>query len=117
MELIVKTRQQKDSDIELLQRDFQESPHALLIGFQGIKVADDELLRRDLRAANLTYRVVKNTLAIRAAQGTALEQVTDDFKGMIAVALSKDDPVTLAKVMSKWVKDKPVMSFKAAVVE
>ncbi len=113
----MKTRQQKDSDIESLQRDFQESPHALLIGFQGIKVADDELLRRDLRAANLTYRVVKNTLAIRAAQGTALEQVTDNFKGMTAVALSKDDPVTLAKVLSKWVKDKPVMSFKAAVVE
>ena len=113
----MKTRQQKDSDIELLQRDFQESPHALLIGFQGITVADDELLRRDLRAANLSYRVVKNTLAIRAAQGTALEQVSDSFKGMTAVALSTDDPVTLAKVLSKWAKEKPVISFKAAVVE
>ncbi len=113
----MKTRQQKDSDIEILQRDFQESPHALLIGFQGITVADDEQLRRDLRAANLTYRVVKNTLAIRAAQGTAMEQVKDNFKGMTAVALSKNDPVALAKVMSKWVKEKPVLSFKAAVVE
>ena len=113
----MKTRQQKDNDIEILQRDFQESPHALLIAFQGITVADDEQLRRDLRAANLTYRVVKNTLAIRAAQGTPLEQVTDNFKGMTAVALSKDDPVALAKVLSKWVKDKPVLSFKAAVVE
>ncbi|MEW6128605.1 MAG: 50S ribosomal protein L10 [Acidobacteriota bacterium] len=113
----MKTRQQKESDIEVLQRDFQESPHALLVGFQGITVADDELLRRDLRTAGLTYRVVKNTLAIRAAQGTALEQVTDSFKGMTAVALSKNDPVTLAKVMSKWAKEKPIISFKAAVVE
>jgi large subunit ribosomal protein L10 len=113
----VKTRQQKENDIEQLQRDFQESPNALLLGFQGIKVADDERLRRELRQANLTYRVVKNTLAVRAAQGTPMEQITDQFAGATAVALSKSDPVTMAKVLSKWAKDIPVISFKAGLVE
>jgi large subunit ribosomal protein L10 len=113
----VKTRQQKEQDIEQLQRDFQESPNALLLGFQGIKVADDERLRRELRQANLTYRVVKNTLAIRAAQGTPMEQITDQFTGATAVALSKNDPVTMAKVLSKWAKESPVISFKAGLVE
>jgi large subunit ribosomal protein L10 len=113
----VKTRQEKDSEIEQLQREFLESPNALLVGFQGIRVADDERLRRELREANLTYRVVKNTLAVRAAAGTPMEQVKDSFIGATAVALSPDDPVTLAKVLSKWAKESPVFKFKAGVVE
>ncbi len=113
----MKTRQQKNDQIAVLQNDFQESPHAILINYLGINVADDERLRRELREANLTYRVVKNTLAIRAAEGTGVAEVKDSFKGGTAVALSKNDPVTLAKVLSKWVKEKPVLSFKAAVVE
>lgn len=113
----MKTRAQKDQDIVSLNKDFQESPHALLVGFQGLTVADDERLRRELREANLTYRVVKNTLAIRASEGTPMAQVKDSFKGATAVALSVNDPVTLAKVMSKWAKEKPVFSFRAAIVE
>lgn len=113
----MKTKQQKNEEIETLRREFQESPNALLVGFQGIKVGDDERLRRELRQANLSYRVVKNTLAIRAAEGTPMEQVKDNFTGATAVALSKDDPVTLAKVLSKWAKESPIFSFKAGVVE
>jgi large subunit ribosomal protein L10 len=113
----VKTREQKQQDVDRLHREFQECPNALLVGFQGIKVADDERLRRDLRQANLSYRVVKNTLAVRAAEGTPMAQVRESFSGATAVALSKSDPVTLAKVLTKWAKESPVFSFKAAVVE
>lgn len=113
----MKTRLQKEKEIEALHREFEESPNALLVGFQGIKVADDERLRRELRHANVSYRVVKNTLAIRAAEGTPIDQVKEQFAGATAIALSKNDPVTLAKLLSKWAKDSPVFSFKAAVVE
>lgn len=115
--IVVKTRAQKEVEVETLHREFQESPNAVLVGFQGIKVADDERLRRELRQANLTYRVVKNTLAIRAAEGTPMEQVRDNFTGSTAIALSADDPVTLAKVLSKWAKESPVFKFKAGIVE
>ena len=113
----MKTRLQKEKEIEVLHREFEESPNALLVGFQGIKVGADERLRRELRQANVSYRVVKNTLAIRAADGTPMEQVKDRFTGATAVALSKTDPVTLAKLLSRWAKETPVFSFKAAVVE
>jgi large subunit ribosomal protein L10 len=113
----VKTRTQKEQEIDVLHKEFQETPHALIVSFQGIKVADDERLRRELRQANLSYRVVKNTLAIRAAEGTPMAQLKDNFTGATAVALSKDDPVTLAKVLSKWAKESPVFSFKAGIVE
>ena len=113
----MKTRLQKEKEIEVLHREFEESPNALLVGFQGIKVGADERLRRELRQAGVSYRVVKNTLAIRAADGTSMEQVKAQFTGATAVALSKNDPVTLAKLLSKWAKETPVFSFKAAVVE
>ena len=113
----MKTKLQKEKEIEVLHREFQESPNALLVAFQGIKVADDERLRRELRQASISYRVVKNTLAIRAARGTPIEQIEGSFAGSTAVALSKTDPVTLAKLLSKWAKESQVFSFKAAVVE
>lgn len=113
----MKTRVEKKRDLEILQEDFQHSANAILVGFQGIKVADDERLRRELRQANLTYRVVKNTLAIRASEGTPMAQLKDDFTGATAVAISPDDPVTLAKVVSKWAKESPVFKVKAGIVE
>ena len=113
----MKTRTQKEHEIEILRKEFQESPNAVLVGFKGLKVGDDERLRRELRQANLSYRVVKNTLAIRAAKGTPMEQVQSNFTGATAVALSKNDPVTLAKVLQKWAKESAVFSFKAGLVE
>ena len=113
----MKTKEQRNAQVEELKAEFENSPNALLVGFQGIKVEADERLRRELRQANLKYIVVKNTLAIRASRGTPMEQVKDHFTGMTAVALSQNDPVTLAKVLSKWAKESPVFTFKAGIVE
>ncbi len=113
----MKTKLQKEKEIEVLHNEFEASPNALLVGFQGLKVADDERLRRELRGADIFYRVVKNTLAMRAADGTPIEQVKDKFEGATAVALSRKDPVTLAKLLSKWAKESPAFSFRGAVVE
>jgi large subunit ribosomal protein L10 len=113
----VKNKASRNQEIEELKADFEQAPNALLVGFQGIKVEADERLRRELRQANLKYRVVKNTLAIRAAQGTPMEKIKDSFVGPTAVALSANDPVTLAKILSKWAKETPVFVFKAGIVE
>ena len=53
-------------------------------------VAKDQELRNQLREAGVSYAVVKNTLARKAAEGTALEQAADQFKGVTAVALSAE---------------------------
>lgn len=113
----MKTREERNREIEELKSDFAGSANALLVGFQGLKVSDDERLRRELREAKLTYRVVKNTLAVKAAKGTAIEAVTDSFTGMTAIALSENDPVTLAKILSKWAKENAAFTFKAGIVE
>jgi large subunit ribosomal protein L10 len=69
----------------------------MLVGFQKMTVAKDQELRNQLREAGVSYEVVKNTLARKAAEGTALEQAADQFKGVTAVALSTGDPVVCRK--------------------
>lgn len=113
----MKTRQQKQEEIEALKQEFAATPHALVVGFQGLAVAKDWDLRKQLREANLTYRVVKNTLAQRAVEGTPLEGLAEHFKGSSAIAYSQTDPVTLAKVLTKFSKENPQFTFKAGVVE
>ena len=114
----MKTREQKQKDLESLAEQFQAASAGMLIGFKKLTVAKDQELRRQLRDAGATYSVVKNTLARKAAAGTPFEGATEHFKGVTALALAEGDPVQLSKAISKFVKDNPeIFTFKAGVVE
>ena len=114
----MKTREQKQKDLEELTQRFKDAKAAMVVGFQKMTVAKDQELRNQLREAGVSYEVVKNTLARRASEGTALEGATEHFKGVTAVALSKGDPVGLSKAISKFAKANPdIFTFKAGVVE
>src|SRR6478672_4117744 len=114
----MKTKAQKQKDLEALTEQFKNAQAAMVVGFQKMTVAKDQELRNQLREAGVTYEVVKNTLARKAAEGTALEIAKDEFKGVTAVALSTSDPVNLSKAISKFTKANPdIFSFKTGVVE
>ena len=114
----MKTKAQKQKDLEALTQQFQDAKAAMVVGFQGMTVAKDQELRNQLREAGVSYAVVKNTLARKAAEGTALEPASDQFKGVTAVALSQGDPVGLSKAISKFSKANPdVFTFKVGIVE
>ena len=113
----MKTRDQKDQNIEALKQAFQHSNNALMISFEGLTVEKDWQLRKALREAQLQYRVVKNTLGRRAVEGTSLEPLKDHFTGMTGVAFSENDPVGLAKVLTAFAKDNAQVTFKGGVVE
>ncbi len=114
----MKTKQQKQKDLEALTANFQKAKAAMLVGFQGMTVPKDQELRNQLREAGVKYEVVKNTLARKAAEGTPLEQARDQFKGVTAVALSEGDPVSLSKAIAKFSKANPdIFTFKAGIVE
>lgn len=114
----MKSKAEKQKDLESLTEQFQKAKAAMLVGFQGMTVAKDQELRNQLREAGVSYEVVKNTLARKAAAGTALEAAADQFKGVTAVALSTGDPVGLSKAISKFSKANPdVFSFKVGIVE
>src|ERR687894_39168 len=114
----MKTREQKQQDLEALTEQFQAATAGMLVGFQKMTVAKDQELRRQLREAGASYSVVKNTLARKAAEGTPFAQAAEHFKGVTALALAEGDPVQLSKAISKFAKDNPeVFTFKAGVVE
>jgi large subunit ribosomal protein L10 len=114
----MKTKKQKQESLEALAEQFKNAQAAMLVGFQKMTVAKDQELRKQLREAGISYSVVKNTLARKAAAGTPLEQAADHFKGVTAVALSSGDPVALSKAITKFTKaNAEIFSFKAGIVE
>lgn len=114
----MKTRKQKQEDLNALAEQFKNADAAMLVSFKKMTVAKDQELRRQLREAGVTYSVVKNTLARKAAAGTPLEPLADEFKGVTGVALSTSDPVGLSKAISKFTKaNAEIFSFKVGLVE
>jgi len=114
----MKSKAQKQKDLDALTEQFKDAKAAMIVGFQKMTVAKDQELRNQLREAGVSYEVVKNTLARRASEGTALEAAAEHFKGVTAVALSTGDPVGLSKAIAKFSKANPdIFTFKAGVVE
>ena len=107
---------EKQELIDALHADFTKSPHTILVDFRGLTVPAVTEFRRKVRASGSTYRVVKNTLALRAAKGTAIETLNDKFEGTTGVAYSGSDPVALAKVLMDFAKDNPNLVVKGALV-
>jgi len=114
----MKTKAQKQKNLDALAEQFKQANAAMLVSFKNMTVGKDQELRRQLREAGVSYSVVKNTLARKAAAGTPLEPMADQFKGVTAVALSGNDPVGLSKAITKFTKANPdIFSFKVGLVE
>src|ERR671921_1766841 len=103
----MKTKAQKQQDLDALTEQFKNAKAAMVVGFQKMTVTKDQELRNQLREAGVSYEVVKNTLARKAAVGTPFEAAAEHFKGVTALALAGGDPVQLSKAITKFVKDNP----------
>jgi large subunit ribosomal protein L10 len=110
------TREDKAELLQEYEQGLATTSHAFLLGYQGIKVPQVTALREKVRQSGGTYIVVKNTLALRAIDGAALAQLNEHFVGPTAVAYGSD-PVALAKALTDFAKDVPVLQFKAGLVE
>lgn len=108
-------REERQQEVDLLREEFLKGGNAYLVEFTGLKVGQVNDLRRKIRGVSGRYRVVKNRLAIRAAEGTPLAGHAALFDGPTAVAYSAD-PVSLAKVLAEFQKGNPI-KVKGLVVE
>ena len=109
-------RTEKKQLIDELHKELESSPHAILVDFRGLSVPAATEFRKRMRASGSRYRVIKNSLALRASKGTALERLEAKFEGTTGIAYAGDDPVALAKVLMEFAKDHPALSVKAGVV-
>src|SRR4051812_13739834 len=92
-------RDEKSTAVAELTATFGRARLAIVTESFGISVNHVTELRKLLRGANAEYKVVKNTLATRAAEGTILSKVTTYLKGPTGLVIGYDDPVLPAKIL------------------
>lgn len=95
---------------------------AVLTTYKGLTVAQDTALRVELRKAGVTYHVVKNTMTRIAAQEAGMDDLVAHLEGTTAMAVSMEDAVAPAKVISEFIKknnleDQGILVIKAGIVE
>ena len=107
---------QKKELVERLSKDLSESEISILVDYKGLDVLAITDLRAKLREAGAQMEVVKNTLLDRASEGTDAGLMKDLYKGPNAIILSKEDPVSPAKVVVDFVKDNEKLEIKAGAL-
>lgn len=96
---------------------FSKAKAVVLTDFRGLDTSAMNELRGQLREASIEYRVVKNTLMSRASEGTDMALLKDYFIGPCAVALTYNDPIGPARVLTKFREEHAALEVKAGIVE
>ncbi len=100
-----------------LHEDLKKSKIVIVTDYKGLDVAAVTKLRSQLTKENIDYRVIKNTLLRRASENTSAAVLNDMFKGPSAVAISYDDPVSSAKILTKFSEENNKLEIKGGVLD
>jgi len=112
-----KALEKKKAFVADLAEKLKNSCVGVFVDYKGINAVDDTALRSNLRKSSSDYFVVKNTLLSRATDLAGLDGLDDVFKGATAVAISKDDYSSAAKILKKFSKDNDYFTIKAGFIE
>lgn len=107
----------KIQKVKFLQAKLADAKAAVLSDYCGLNVQEMSELRGMLRKADVELHVVKNTLARRAVESTHLKPLAEHVKGPIAVALTVDDAVGMAKVLTEYTKKEPKLDIRVGMIE
>ena len=113
----MKKKPEKQKDMEALREKLAKAQNVFLTGFEKLTVAQDFELRKTIRGAGATYKVIKNRIGEKAAEGIPAGDLLKDLKGMCSIAYTSGDPVALAKALTVYAKANPSFTFKAGMVE
>ncbi len=103
--------------VESLKEVIAAQRGAVIAEYRGVKVGEMTALRKKLREVQAEFRVVKNTLIRRAAEGTPFGELSETFKGPTAIAFSHGDPVALAKAMKEYAAASPKITLRAGFLD
>lgn len=110
-------KEEKQKQAEVLREELAKAQTVIFSSFEGLTALQDTELRRKIAGAGGRYKVVKNSLIERAAQGTQADPVARKLRGTTSLAYTETDPVALAKTLTAYAKENPALVFKAGVVE
>jgi large subunit ribosomal protein L10 len=114
--IITMKLQGKREIVEHLYARLSKAQIVILTDYKGLNSETINSLRRNLREANAEYQVIKNTLLKRALEKAELNFKEEFFKGSTAIALTYDDPVALAKVLSNFAKENEKLEIKYGIM-
>lgn len=109
-------KQQKQEQIDFCKGVFAEAESLILANLTGLKSSEVSDLRKRARLGGVSLRVVKNTLAQIASEGTDAAVLRDDLVGPTVMAWSARDPVSVAKILVDFKKDVDAFSFRAGFI-
>jgi large subunit ribosomal protein L10 len=107
----------KKQFVEGVKERLGRSTVVILTDYKGLDVEAMTELRAKLREAQVEYQVIKNTMLRLASEGTDVEAIKESFVGPSAIALSYDDPVAPAKVLTEFAKANDKLEIKIGVME
>ncbi|MBD0384632.1 50S ribosomal protein L10 [Paenibacillus sedimenti] len=112
-----KTLAVKEQAVAEVTEKLKSSSCTIVADYRGLNVAQVTQLRKSLREAGIEFTVLKNTLARRATANAELSALDEFLTGPTAIAFSKDDVVSPAKILTEFAKKNDKLSVKAGVVE
>jgi large subunit ribosomal protein L10 len=108
-------RQAKEAMVASLSEVFKTAQIGFLLDFRGLKVEQATELRRKLRGAKASMRVVKNNLARIAMKGTPFEGMESSLVDTRALVFGQD-PVGPAKVIQQFLKDNEKLKYVSGLL-
>lgn len=108
-------RQEKAVVIEEVSAEVAQAKAIVVAEYRGLSVGKVTDLRKQARGAGVYLRVLKNTLARRAVQGTPFEGLADSMVGPLIYGIGSD-PVAVAKVLSNFAKDNDKLVVKGGAM-
>jgi large subunit ribosomal protein L10 len=111
------TRSQKEARVEELAKQFEGKSVVILSDFTGMDVETATEIRKRFREASVEYRVVKNTLAIRAAEKVGFGDLVGSLSGPNGVVLADGDPVAPAKILVEFEKKNNTPKIRAGWID
>ena len=112
-----KVLEQKKAVVAELADRLKNSVTGVLVSYEGINVADDTAMRKELREAGVKYSVVKNTLLSRACEEAELTGLQTTLEGTTAVATSDEDYAAAARILADYAKKIKTFEIKAGYLD
>ena len=111
-------KEQKAEQVELLSEKLKKAKVAVLTDYRGLTVSQIQELRGKLRSGDVEYRVVKNTLARRAAEAAGVPALQSELEGPVAIAFGYDDLSLPSKLINEFVRSTRLkLDVKGGLVE
>lgn len=107
----------KKQQVDVIADQLKSSVSTVVVDYRGLTVAEVTELRKQLREANVQYKVYKNTMLRRAAEKAGIEGLDAFLTGPTAVAFTTEDVVAPAKVIAGFAKEHEALEIKSGIME